>query len=105
MKKRISSFRNITIIMLLVPVLIGCTPATVQVPTPTSTPQPPQVNLVLNPNISDVSVGQTVALSIEASGQDIKYKWSAARGTLSASDTPSTIYTPPNTSGVDTVTV
>jgi hypothetical protein len=84
--------------------LPGC-----DVPTPTPTPPPTlspfSANLVVNPNSRDVFTEQTVALTVEASGQNLRFEWSAARGTLSASNTPSVIYTAPNTPGVDIVTV
>jgi len=63
------------------------------------------VTLVVNPNITEVLAGQTVALTLEASGQNLRFKWSASRGKLSAFDTPAVIYTAPDTTGVDTVTV
>jgi len=63
------------------------------------------VTLVVNPEITEVSAGQTVALTVEASGQNLSFNWSVARGKLSASDKPAVIYTAPDSAGVDTVTV
>jgi hypothetical protein len=84
-------------------VLAGCTATPPPLPTPT--PPPPVVTLVVNPRMTDVPAGETIALNAETSGQNLRFKWSAARGKLSAFDTPAVIYTAPDTPGVDTVTV
>jgi hypothetical protein len=99
-KKIFTTFEYAIAIVLLAVVLGGCNNQT-----PPATLTPPEANLILNPNISDVLAGQTVALSVEASGQSLQFKWSVSRGNLSASDTPTVIYTAPSTSGVDTVAV
>jgi len=104
-KKRFSTFQTVGIIVTLVALLTGCGPGNVTVPTSIPDSQPPEVNLILDPDISDVLAGQTVTLAIEASGQGIQIKWSVIRGTLSASEGPAVVYTPPNTPGKDTVTV
>jgi hypothetical protein len=85
--------------------LSGCRSG--ETPTPTATPLPPSVTLVVNPDIKDVLAGNSLALVVEAeaSGQNLRYKWSATRGRLSAFDVPAVIYTAPDTAGVDTVTV
>jgi len=82
--------------------MYGCAPTTLPTPLPTSTPF---VNLVLNPITSDVVVGETVALAVEANGQGLSFKWSSIRGTLSNQVTSAVIYTAPKTAGPDTVSV
>ena len=89
------------VLVLFAVLLSGCQPTT----TATPTPLPPPVTLVVNPAITDVLAGDTRALTVETSGQDLRFKWSAARGKLSAFDTPAVFYTAPDTKGVDTVTV
>jgi len=95
------SLRTIAALVVLAVPLSGCQPTT----TSTPTPLPPSVTLVVNPDITDVLAGDTVALTAETSGQDLRFKWSATRGKLSAFDTPAVLYTAPDTKGVDTVTV
>jgi hypothetical protein len=63
------------------------------------------VNLIVNPDIEDVPTGQGVAITVEASGQNLRFEWSAARGKLTTSDQPAVFYTAPDTTGVDTITV
>jgi len=89
------------VLVLFAVLLSGCQPTT----TSTATPLPPSVTLVVNPDITDVLAGGDVALTVETSGQDLRFKWSAARGKLSEFDTPAVFYTAPDTPGVDTVTV
>jgi hypothetical protein len=81
--------------------LSGCQPMA----TLTATPLLPDVALVINPDITDVLAGDIVALTAETSGRDLRFKWSASRGKLSAFDAPAVLYTAPDTEGVDTVTV
>jgi len=83
--------------------LSGCGPP--PAPTPTATLPPPSVALVVNPDITEVYAGQEVALTVETSGKDLRFKWSAARGRLSVFDEPAVFYTAPDSAGVDTVTV
>jgi hypothetical protein len=71
----------------------------------TITPTVTSITMVVNPNIEDVLAGQTVALSVDATGQNLRFKWSVTRGTLSAMDSAAVIYTAPDMPGVDTVTV
>jgi len=95
-------FQHIIVALAVFAVLLsGCQPK----PTPTATPPPPNVTLAVNPDITDVPAGDTVALTVEASGQDLRFKWSAGRGKLSAFDTPAVLYTAPDSAGVDTVAV
>jgi len=70
---------------------------------PTSAPS--SVALIANPDIKDVLSGQTVALTVDANGSGLRYKWSVSRGKLSAFDAPAVIYTAPDTPGADAVTV
>jgi hypothetical protein len=104
MQNRIFSLGRIVALAMLILMATGCEIGG-ETPAPTFTPQPPVVNVIVNPNISDVRAGESVSLNVDASGQNLTFKWSVSRGTLSAADTPSVIYTPPDTSGVDTVTV
>lgn len=90
--------------LILAALLAGCGGAAASV-TPTPSSPPMEVTLILDPDITDISAGQTVALNIEASGQGLQFKWSVARGNLSAFDVPSVIYTAPSTPGLDTVSV
>lgn len=92
---------TVATLALFATVLSGCQPTA----TPTATLLPPDVTLVVNPDIRDVVTGDTVALVVETSGQDLRFKWSASRGKLSAFDTPAVIYTAPDSAGVDSVTV
>lgn len=105
MKKRFSSFQSIVVMTMLVALLAGCGSGNVTVPTSTPTSQPPEFNLIVDPEISDVLSGQTVTLAVDASGQGIKIKWSVIRGSLSATEGPVVVYTPPDTPGKDAVTV
>lgn len=105
MKKMISSFQSVVMMVTLVTMLVGCGSGDRTVPTLISTSQPPEFNLIIDPDISDVLAGQTVTLAVEASGQGVKIKWSAIRGTLSASEGPAVVYSPPDTPGKDTVSV
>lgn len=87
--------RVIVAFVVLAIVLAGC--ANGQTPSP--------VALIVNPDIKDVVTGQTVAITVDARGPNLRFKWSAMRGKLSAFNTPAVIYTAPNVAGADTVTV
>jgi hypothetical protein len=52
-----------------------------------------------------ISVGETAALTIQASGSGLAFQWSTNRGTLLAPSRPSTIYRAPSTPGLATVNV
>lgn len=102
--------RIVAILIVLTALLSGCgeaapSPTPTSPPSPSATAPPPAVTLVVNPDIKDVVAGETVALTVETSGQNLRFEWSVARGTLSSSDTPAVIYTAPDTPGVDTVTL
>ena len=82
----------------------GC--GTTQSPNPTPTLPPPSVALVVNPSdTEDMPAGETVPIHADASGQGLKFQWSVTRGNLSAFDTSAVLYTAPDSSGADTVTV
>ncbi len=71
---------------------------------PSPTPQPPRVALSVSPPGTQLVVGQSVAITADAVGQNLVFRWSVARGALSAYDTPAVIYTAPMVPGPDTVT-
>ena len=102
-KKGVSMFSDFVSILTLAALLTGCGAAA----TATPIPLPPtlEVELILDPDVTAVQAGQTVALNIVASGQNLQFNWSVARGSLSAFDTPSVIYSAPSTPGLDTVSV
>lgn len=52
-----------------------------------------------------IEIGGTAALTIQASGKDLAFLWSADRGTLSAPSAASTLYTAPSTPGLATINV
>ncbi len=66
--------------------------------------EPPQVSEI-SVEHSTILVGETASLLIQASGIDLQFKWTASRGSLSSATEPSVIYTAPDSSGPDTVTV
>jgi hypothetical protein len=101
-KKKIIKIPPLLFFLVFILLLSACKG---QTPSPTATLIPPFVAIIVNPDIQDVNAGQAVALSVDASGQDLRFKWAVARGRLSAFDTPAVIYTAPSTAGVDTVTV
>lgn len=90
-------------VFLLVVLALVCSSCGNQSPPATATPL--DVVIVINPDIENVSAGQTVAISVNTSGQGLQFKWSVSKGTLSASDMPAVIYTAPDIAGLDTVTV
>lgn len=100
LKKRFAMIQYVVVVIALTIVLSSCGSQT-----PPATATPPQVVIVINPDIEDVTAGQTIAISVNASGQDLRFKWLPPRGKLSASDTSAVIYTAPDTAGVDTVAV
>jgi hypothetical protein len=79
-------------------------PTWTPVPLP-PTPLPPVVTVGVNPPTTQLSVGQSVALTADAVGQGLTFQWTAARGTLSSHNAPAVIYTAPASPGPDTVTV
>ena len=57
------------------------------------------------PDIVQVSPGQQIAISVEATGVNLQFRWETSKGTLSTSEGPATIYTVPDEPGADTVSV
>jgi len=70
-----------------------------------SSPPPPVVSEIDVKPSTTILVGETASLTTKASGADLQFKWTAARGSLSSPTTPSVIYTAPGSPGPDTVTV
>lgn len=91
--------RALVALMIVTLALTSCAPA------PAPTVALSSVALIINPDIKDVLSGQTVALTVDANGSGLRYKWSVSRGKLSAFDAPAVIYTAPDTLGADAVTV
>ncbi len=67
--------------------------------------EPPRVGKIQAQPSTTVLAGETASLTVEASGSDLKFEWAATRGILSDPTQPSVIYTAPDSSGADTVTV
>jgi Ca-activated chloride channel family protein len=63
----------------------------------------PMVTLVTNPVGEQVVAGQQVAIAAEATGLDLKFKWSVERGAISKTEGQSIIYTAPAEPGLDVV--
>jgi hypothetical protein len=65
---------------------------------------PPQVSRISIEPDNQIPVSETATLSVEASGANLKFNWTAARGTITGEGS-SIIYTAPDTPGPDVVTV
>jgi len=52
-----------------------------------------------------IPVGETASLTVDASGTDLQFKWTASKGKISSPTAASVIYTAPDSPGPDTVTV
>jgi hypothetical protein len=65
----------------------------------------PQVGEINAAPSTTIPVGETVSLTITASGTKLKFEWTASRGSLSSPTGRSTFYTAPDSPGRDTVTV
>ena len=65
----------------------------------------PTVNEILAKPNTNLRTGENISLSVDTSGNDIKFEWTALRGRLSDPTQPAVIYTAPGTPGLDTVTV
>jgi len=61
--------------------------------------------ITLQPNVNKIVVGGLATLAINAQGENLQFMWTATRGKLSATDSPSVIYTAPDTAGPDVVTI
>jgi hypothetical protein len=70
----------------------------------TSPAQSPTVDEIL---VGDTTVktGETVAMTVAASGSNLRFAWSVNRGSLSDPSRPAVVYTAPNSAGPDIVTV
>jgi hypothetical protein len=70
---------------------------------PTAPPVVSPINL--QPNVNEIGIGGSATLTVTAQGENIQFNWTVNRGKLSATDTPSVIYTAPDMAGPDIVTV
>jgi hypothetical protein len=88
------------VVLIMVAVLgTGCKPPPVSVATT------PSVDLIVKPPTLSVMVGEKRAISVEASGSNLHFKWTVGRGTLNGNDSPAVMYTAPATPGEDYVSV
>ena len=83
---------SLTILLMSILVLSGCSLASSSTPTPETGTVPPAVTLVTHPNLTEVSAGEPIAISAETSGVNLQIRWRVKRGELSDSEGPSTIY-------------
>jgi len=82
-------------LLLIVGLLAGCG----------SRVEPPTVNEILVQPGTTLITGETAALTMAASGTDLKFEWSVNRGSLSNPTQPAVVYTAPGSPGPDIVTV
>ena len=68
-------------------------------------PEPPQVGEISVDPGTTILVGESASLTTTAIGKDLRFKWTASRGSLSDSTVGSVIYTAPGSPGPDIVTV
>jgi hypothetical protein len=68
-----------------------------------ATAAPPEVSKIES-QFTEVSVGETVLFSVEASGAELEFEWTAARGTIEPKRAAAE-YTAPDSPGEDTVQV
>jgi hypothetical protein len=68
-------------------------------------PVPPRVSEIHVQPSKRIDAEGTASLTVEASGKELQFKWSAARGRVSSPSAPSVVYTAPSAAGQDTVTV
>lgn len=66
---------------------------------------PPQVGDIQVQPSKKIEAGGTASLTVTASGKDLRFKWSAGRGSVLSPTAPSVVYTAPATPGMDTVSV
>jgi len=66
---------------------------------------PPEIGEIQAQPSTTIMTGEKSSLIIPASGDELKFEWSAQRGTLSDSTQPAVFYTAPDTPGPDNVTV
>jgi hypothetical protein len=66
---------------------------------------PPAVNEIRAQPDSSLTIGEDIILTVDASGTDMRFEWTALRGHISNPALPAVVYTAPDTPGIDTVTV
>lgn len=66
---------------------------------------PPQVSEIQVEPSTTIQVTDNASLMVQSSGEELQFKWTVSRGSLSSDTTPSVIYTAPDTSGPDIVTI
>ena len=67
--------------------------------------EPPAIGEIEAKPSTTITTGEKSSLIIPASGSELRFEWTAQRGTLSDSAQPAVIYTAPDSPGPDTVTV
>jgi len=67
--------------------------------------QPPDVSSISAKPSTEILLGETAGVSVQASGENLAFEWTAERGTVSSKGGPSAMYTAPDSPGPDTVTV
>ncbi len=67
--------------------------------------EPPIVNEILAQPDTSLTVGENISLTVNASGTNMTFEWTALRGQISEPTQPAVLYTAPDTPGIDTVTV
>jgi hypothetical protein len=80
-------------LLLLLGPLIGCAAPT------------PQVGDIQAQKGTTIMTGEEASLTIPVAGDELKFEWTAQKGTLSDSTQPAVIYTAPDSPGPDTVTL
>lgn len=69
------------------------------------TSEPPMVSEISVEPGTTILMDESASLTVRASGTDLQFKWTVSRGSLSSATAPSVLYTAPDSSGPDTVTV
>jgi hypothetical protein len=67
--------------------------------------EPLTVNEILAQPDTSLTVGENISLTVNASGNNMQFAWTALRGHISDPTLPAVLYTAPDTPGIDTVTV
>ena len=67
--------------------------------------KPPDVTDISVEPGTDILAGETASLTVEATGTNLQFNWTALKGKLSPQTAPAVIYTAPDTPGPDTVSV
>lgn len=80
-------------------------PSFTPTPAPSSTdaPAPPVIAVTQMPPEPNVLVGQEVAFVVKTQDQDVTFKWTTHKGTISPTVGPAVIYTAPDLEGKDIV--